>query len=170
MEKNSKLSYLMASSEASHEDSEEFDEAFVLVKLNGLFDLQASVSEAQVLKIWGIDSDEQLLQLDDKFFKGQISDCVGTNIFFERRDRKRPNKIQTTGQTREGNKPQTQLQYCCHSTKVLSMDRVFLQPKKPSVENDSTNQAESSQEPKGLTSERKDDCGENEKETMDNDQ
>ncbi|XP_062509435.1 uncharacterized protein LOC134185613 isoform X2 [Corticium candelabrum] len=141
----------MAAAGPPVEDSDEFDETYVLVELNGLFDVQASVSEAQLLKIWGIESDEQVLQLDDKFFKGQVTDVVGTNIFLETKQRKHSAK--SIGNSSKTSKSQAHLQYHCHSTKMLSMDRVFLEPKQSTVEADGIADRDAVQQSIDLTGE-----------------
>lgn len=65
-------------------DSEyEYEEAIVLVELNGIIDSNFLLQEQTPVKILGIDSEKPILQLGHYLFSGEYEDTLGTVIAYE---------------------------------------------------------------------------------------
>ena len=66
------------------DDDDEYEETYVMVELSGIVDASFfSRAETPSCRIWGLDSQQPILQLDRYFFVGGFDDIVGTALLFD---------------------------------------------------------------------------------------
>jgi len=97
------------------EEEEEWEEEYVYIDLVGMVDPdKLSLCNKENTAVLGVDgADVTVLKLGGYAFAGNYEDTIGSMVFFEE-------KI-------DGDK--AQLEYHCHSNKVLKAARAFLKPK-----------------------------------------
>jgi len=108
-------------------DSEyEYEEAVVLVELNGIIDSNFLLQEQTPTKILGIDTEKPILQIGHYIFAGDYEDTLGSVIAYE---------PTTTVNSEE--KEIQDYKFICKTDKKISMKRIFLQDKESSKTDDS---------------------------------
>ncbi len=128
----------------SDTDSEWEDETLLLVEMNGIIDRDWMKTVGNKCKIIGMETDHPLLQLDRYTFTGEYTETLGTDIFFEIRERSEHEMASAAAQrdaTDSGYSGDTNtafhseppckydLQQKYHSAKRLTMTRAFLTPR-----------------------------------------
>ena len=68
-------------------DDDEYEETYVMVELSGIVDTDYfSRTENPRCRIWGLDSEQPILQIDRYFFVGDYEDVIGTSLLFDEVD------------------------------------------------------------------------------------
>jgi len=69
---------------ADSASDDEYEETYVMVELSGIVDTDYfSRPDPPNCRVWGLDSDQPVLQLDRYFFVGGFDDVVGTALLFD---------------------------------------------------------------------------------------
>merc|ERR1711915_665327 len=72
---------------ADSASDDEYEETYVMVELSGIVDTDYfSRPDPPHCRVWGLDSDQPVLQLDRYFFVGGFDDVVGTALLFDEAD------------------------------------------------------------------------------------
>lgn len=80
----------------------------IVIEFEGNFDLEA-VKDKQI-RLLGIDTDEPVLKIGNKFYRIEVKDSIGSRLIFDRDE--------------EG-----KLGYCTKTDKVVTARRVMIKPK-----------------------------------------
>ncbi|XP_077425377.1 general transcription factor 3C polypeptide 6 isoform X1 [Vanacampus margaritifer] len=100
------------------DDEWEDEEQLVVVELSGILNNDAMFKSWDTCNILDIDSEQPMMQVGPYVFAGEYEDALGTCVLFE----------EEPGKGKEASVPE--LNYRCHTTKKLMMQRVFLSEKK----------------------------------------
>uniref|UniRef100_A0A4X2L0R3 General transcription factor 3C polypeptide 6 n=1 Tax=Vombatus ursinus TaxID=29139 RepID=A0A4X2L0R3_VOMUR len=90
-----------------------------MVELSGIIDSEFLTKCGNKCKIWGIDTERPILQVDTYVFAGEYEDTLGTCIVFE----------ENTDQVDAEGNHKTELKYKCRTMKKLGMTRTLLTDK-----------------------------------------
>ncbi|XP_055695438.1 general transcription factor 3C polypeptide 6 [Lutzomyia longipalpis] len=107
--------------ETTPQYSDDEDEVYLYVDFNQIA-LQDELSNPNLtFKIVGIESENPVVQINNKFFKGEYEDTVGTHLFFEEdTDHKEQDPLYSRN-------PKKMYKYMNKTNKVLTMKRIFLE-------------------------------------------
>ncbi|XP_062848324.1 general transcription factor 3C polypeptide 6 [Trichomycterus rosablanca] len=101
------------------EDEWDEEEQVVVAELSGMINSDVLSGPGGVCKIVGMSTEQPILQLGRYVFAGQYEDSLGTCVIFEEHP-----------QDQAGSDQNPALQYKCHTTKKLMLQRTFLYERK----------------------------------------
>ncbi|XP_059610979.1 general transcription factor 3C polypeptide 6 [Phlebotomus argentipes] len=108
--------------ERDTEDADDCEEVYLYLDFNSI-PLTDELNEPNLtLKIVGIESENPVVQINNKFFQGEYEDTVGTHLFFE----EDPDHHEQQDPLYSRN-PRTMFKYVNKSNKALMMRRIFLE-------------------------------------------